>query len=288
MKKIKLGIIFLLTIFLTCSCSFKKGSLDNATIYTTVYPVNYIISYLYGDGSTIQSIYPNGVDIDNYSLTTKQIENYANGDLFVYVGLGNEKEIAKTFINENSDLLIIDATYGLSYSEDIKELWLAPNNFLMLCKNIKNSLNEYLDNSLKIKNVNDLYDELYAQVSWVDAEMRNIAREAKENNNNTLVVTSKTFKFLENYGFEVVVLEELEENGTENAINDLKNNFKNGKYNSIIKLSSEEESDFVKNLVKEYNPQEINFNDMITNDTTQDYIAIQYENIAVLRELLLD
>ena len=158
----------------------------------------------------------------------------------------------------------------------------------MLCKNIKNSLNEYLDNSLKIKNVNDLYDELYAQVSWVDAEMRNIAREAKENNNNTLVVTSKTFKFLENYGFEVVVLEELEKNGTENAINDLKNNFKNGKYNSIIKLSSEEESDFVKNLVKEYNPQEINFNDMITNDTTQDYIAIQYENIAVLRELLLD
>ena len=67
-------------------------------------------------------------------------------------------------------------------------MWLAPNNFLMLCKNIKNSLNEYLDNSLKIKAVNDLYNELYAQVSWVDAEMRNIAREAKENNNNTLVV----------------------------------------------------------------------------------------------------
>ncbi len=288
MKKIKIFIILFITIFLTCGCNFKKSSLDNATIYTTVYPVNYIISYLYGEGSTIQSIYPNGVDINNYTLTEKQIENYANGDLFVYVGLGNEKEIAKTFLNKNSDLLIIDATYGLSNVLDIKELWLAPNNFLMLCKNIKNSLNEYLDNSLKINAVNDLYDELYAQVSWIDAELRNIAREAKETNNNTVVVTSKTFKFLENYGFEVIILEDLEANGTENALNDLKNNFKNGKYKSIIKLSSEEDSDFVKKLLNDYNISEISFNDMITNDSTSDYIAIQYENIAVLRDLLLD
>ena len=288
MKKIKIFIILFITIFLTCGCNFKKSSLDNATIYSTVYPVNYIISYLYGEGSTIQSIYPNGVDINNYTLTEKQIENYANGDLFVYVGLGNEKEIAKTFLNKNSDLLIIDATYGLSNVLDIKELWLAPNNFLMLCKNIKNSLNEYLDNSLKINAVNDLYDELYAQVSWIDAELRNIAREAKETNNNTVVVTSKTFKFLENYGFEVIILEDLEANGTENALNDLKNNFKNGKYKSIIKLSSEEDSDFVKKLLNDYNISEISFNDMITNDSTSDYIAIQYENIAVLRDLLLD
>ena len=277
-----------LILLLTCGCDIKNKVLENATIYTTVYPVKYIVSYLYGEDSTIESIYPNGVNLEDYTLTEKQIDTYSKGDLFVYVGLGSEKEIAKSFLNKNNNLLIIDATYGLSVSENILELWLAPNNFLMLCKNIKNSLNEYLDNSLKVDAVNKLYDELYASVSWVDAELRNIAREAKENNNNTLVVTNRTFKYLENYGFEVIVLEDLEELNAEKTLTDLKNNFKNGKYNAILKLSSEEGSELEKELVDRYSAQEININDMITNSTTSDYIEIQYENIATLRNLLID
>ena len=122
----------------------------------------------------------------------------------------------------------------------------------------------------------------------MDAELRNIAREAKENNNNTLVVTNRTFKYLENYGFEVIVLEDLEELNAEKTLTDLKNNFKNGKYNAILKLSSEEGSELEKELVDRYSAQEININDMITNSTTSDYIEIQYENIATLRNLLID
>ncbi len=288
MRKLKIIIIASLILLLTCGCDIKNKVLENATIYTTVYPVKYIVNYLYGEDSTIESIYPNGVDLEEYTLTEKQIDTYSKGDLFVYVGLGSEKEIAKSFLNKNNDLLIIDATYGLSVSENILELWLAPNNFLMLCKNIKNSLNEYLDNSLKVDAVNKLYDELYASVSWVDAELRNIAREAKENNNNTLVVTNRTFKYLENYGFEVIVLEDLEELNSEKTLTDLKNNFKNGKYNAILKLSSEEGSELEKELVEKYSASEININDMITNSTTSDYIEIQYENIATLRNLLID
>ena len=288
MRKLKIILIASLILLLTCGCDIKNKVLENATIYTTVYPVKYIVSYLYGEDSTIESIYPNGVNLEDYTLTEKQIDTYSKGDLFVYVGLGSEKEIAKSFLNKNNNLLIIDATYGLSVSENILELWLAPNNFLMLCKNIKNSLNEYLDNSLKVDAVNKLYDELYASVSWVDAELRNIAREAKENNNNTLVVTNRTFKYLENYGFEVIVLEDLEELNAEKTLTDLKNNFKNGKYNAILKLSSEEGSELEKELVDRYSAQEININDMITNSTTSDYIEIQYENIATLRNLLID
>ena len=130
MKKLKVLLLFVLVIFLTCSCDIKNKVLENATIYTTVYPVEYIMEYLYGEDSTIESIYPASVDLNDYKLTEKQIDTYAKGDLFVYVGLGSEKEIAKSFINKNNDLLIIDATYGLSISENILELWLAPNNFL--------------------------------------------------------------------------------------------------------------------------------------------------------------
>lgn len=287
MKKIKYLIVSLLFIGILSGCSFKNNTLENAKIYTTIYPVEYIIDYLYGENSTIESIYPDGVNLDKYSLTDKQIDNYAKGDLFVYIGLGNEKEIAKKFLNKNDKLLIIDATYGLNYNEDIKELWLAPNNFLMLAKNIKNSLNEYLDNSFKSEDVNKLYDELYENVSWVDAELRNVARNAKENENNTLIVTSNMFKYLESYGFNIISLEDIEESGSENAINDIKSKFKNSKYTKILKLTDEKESDLIKDLRNKYNAKVVELNNIITNsDTASDYVSIQYENIAVIRDLL--
>lgn len=286
MKKI---IVLLLALLALSGCSLKKTNLEDSTIYTTIYPVKYIMEYLYGDESTIASIYPNDVVLNNYTLTKKQIKEYANSDLFVFIGLGSELEIAKTFINENSKLLIIDATYGLNYNNDIRELWLAPNNFLMLAKNIKTSLKEYLNNTLKEETVESKYDELYAKVSWIDAELRNIAKEAKENNNNTLVVSSNVFKFLENYGFNIISLEDIEASGSENALNDIKNNFKNSKYNAVIKLSSEEKTDLINELVNVNKAQLIEINDIITNeDPTSDYVSIQYENIAVIRNLLVD
>lgn len=286
MKKMKYLIISLVMILVLSGCSFKNNTLENAKIYTTIYPVEYIIDYLYGENSTIESIYPDGINLNEYELTNKQIENYAKGDLFVYIGLGKEKDVAKKFLNKNDELLIIDATYGLNYNEDIEELWLAPNNFLMLAKNIKNSLNEYLDNSFKSEDVNNLYNELYEKVSWVDAELRNVAKTAKDNENNTIVVSNNVFKFLENYGFNIISIEDIENSGSENAINDLKSKFKNVKYSKILKLKDENNSELVTNLQTKYKAEIVEFNNIITNsDTASDYVSIQYENIAIIRDL---
>ncbi len=286
MKKI---ILLLLMLCLTTGCSLKEQSLENSTIYTTVYPVQYIMNYLYGDESKISSIYPADVDLNNYKLTDKQIEEYASGDLFVYIGLGSELEMAKTFINKNDKLLIIDATYGLTYNNDIKELWLAPNNFLMLAKNIKNSLNEYLNNTIKEEIVEEKYNELYAKVSWIDAELRAVAKEAKENNNNTLVVASNVFKFLNNYGFNIISLEDIENEGSESALTEIKNNFKNAKYNAIVKLKSMKNTDLINELVNSNKAQIIEIDDIITNsDASNDYVSMQNENVAVIRNLLVD
>lgn len=287
--KIKILMLCIISVSLLTGCDFKSGNNDKASIYTTIYPVQYIIDYLYGDNSDITSIYPDGADVDTYELTKKQIEKYADSDLFVYVGLGREKEIAKDFLNENSKLLIIDATYGLNYNEDLMELWLAPNNFLMLAKNIKSSLNEVLDNSYHVENVNDKYDKLYEKVSWVDAELRNVARDAQENNNNTLIVASDVLKFLENYGFEVISLEELSASGSDTQINDLKSKFKNSTYSKIIKLGGYEDSKLVQELTSKYKAKTVSINDIMSNsDSASDYITLQYENISVIREYIND
>ena len=90
-------------ITLTTGC-FKRDDMEGIQIYTTVYHITYIIDELYGNYATISSIYPNGVNIDNYELTDKQINDYSKGNLFIYNGLSNEKEIARKFLNKNKDM----------------------------------------------------------------------------------------------------------------------------------------------------------------------------------------
>ena len=194
--------IFLLglAIFLTTGCSLTKDSLEDAQIYTTVYPIEYLAKFLYSDYSNVESIYPNGADISNKKLTEKKIKKYAKGDLFIYNGLSNEKTITKDLINKNDNLLIIDVSNGLNYTYDIEELWMSPNNYLMLAKNIKDYLIEYLSSKSIINYVEQKYDELSEILSLKDADLRAIGKEAKEKGKNTLIVNDDVFKFLEKHG----------------------------------------------------------------------------------------
>ena len=132
--------ILICMIFSLSGC-FGKINKDNLKVTTTVYPVEYLINRLYGDNSEIKSIYPNETDISNYSLTKKQTKEYAkNTEIFVYNGLTNEKEIAKSFLDINKNIQIIDVTYGIKHTNGIAEFWLSPNNYLMLADTIKSDL----------------------------------------------------------------------------------------------------------------------------------------------------
>jgi len=94
-------------------------------------------------------------------------------------------------------------------------------------------------------------------------------------------------KFLENYGFEVISLEEIEASGSKDALNSLKNKFKNTKYSDIIKLNSEENTELMTELKTKYKATIHDIHDLVTNsDSASDYVSIQYENIAVIREIL--
>lgn len=283
MKKGKVLILALSILLITTGCKVKKDNLDDALIYTTIYPVEYIVEKLYGDNSEVESIYPNGVDLTDYKLKEKQINEYSDSDLFVYIGLSNEKDIAKSFLNKNKDILIIDSTYGLSYTNKAEELWIAPNNFLMLVKNIKASLSEYIDNKYILENIEKNYDVIYQDISWMDAELRTIAKEAISNGTNTIVTQSNVFDYLKNYGFNIISLEQI----NNNEKNDIKSKFKNGTYSSILKLDTEKDNDFVKELDEENDANVLNINSMITNsDSTSDYKSIQHENINKIRNIV--
>lgn len=285
MNLIKKGFLLILAIFLTTGCSLTKDSLEDATIYTTVYPIGYLTEFLYSDYAEVDSIYPNGADVSNYELTEKQLREYAKSDLFIYNGLGNEKNIAKDMININDNLLIIDVSNGLNYTYGIEELWMSPNNYLMLAKNIKDYLIEYLESTTIIDYVKGKYDELAEILSLKDADLRAIGKEARENGTNTLIVSNDVFKYLENYGFEVISLDE--ETVTESTLNSVRDEFDEGTYDTIIVLD-DNYTDSINSIIEDYEANTIDVSSMASFvEGSSDYITVMQQFIDDLRNLSL-
>ena len=285
-KVIKLSII-ILSIFLMTGC-FKKDELSNNDVYTTTYPITYLANYLYGTEKNINSIYPNGATVTTYELTDKQKENYSKGALFIYNGLTNELETAREFLNKNKKLLLIDVSYGLKIENNIEELWLSPNNFIMLAKNIKNNLIDYTTSKVVSENIENKYKALQENLSYMDADLRNIATVSKASGKNIIVSSSNKLKFLEKYGFSIINLssDTLSETSIKNA-------FKNKNYKDIYLCSTDEKSNLIAELESSYGANIINVNMMNTltdedANSNKDYITIEKEFIENIRNTALN
>ena len=280
MKKIFLSLIFL---FLLSGCSLFKDDLEDAKIYTTVYPIKYLTEELYGKYGTVESIYPTNTDVNNYELTEKQIKNYAKADLFIYDGLSDEKNIAKNLINANKNLLIIDVSYGLNYDYDIRELRMRPNNYLMLAKNIKDNLIEYLQSKYIIDSIEQNYAKLSENLSLMDADLQAIGKDAIENGTNTLIVNDDLFYYLQNYGFKIISLDP--DTVTETTLNNIENSFNKKTYDTIIVLDNNI-SEELNNIITKYGINIINVSSMIDEDENeQTYEELMQVFIDALRNL---
>src|SRR5574344_548130 len=206
MKRIIKGVLVLIIMLSITTGCFKRDDMEGIQIYTTVYPITYIIDTLYGNYANISSIYPNGVKIENYELTDKQINDYSKGNLFIYNGLSSEKEIARKFLNKNKEMKIIDVSYGLNneYSDtSSEELWLSPNNFLMLATTIKDNLSDFITSTYIKEEINTNYENIQEEVSLIDAELRSVGSSAKEKNKNIN-------ELINNYGAKIVSVDSMD------------------------------------------------------------------------------
>jgi len=203
MKKI---FILLLSLFLLTGCSlFKSDIMEDIDVYTTTYPINYIIKTLYGEHSTIYSIYPNGINFHEYVLSEKKLNEFAKSDLFIFNSYDQDRNYAVGMINKNEDLKLIDVSLGMKYNYSIEELWLNPYNYLMMAKNTKESLSEYITNPYLVESINEKYEVLQYELSKLDANYKETLKNAKY---TTIVTDNELFKFLEKYNIEVISLQE--------------------------------------------------------------------------------
>ena len=86
-------------------------------------------------------------EVSEYNLSEKKINEYSESDLFIYNGLDKDRDYAVKMINLNSKLKVIDVATGMKYEHSIEELWLNPNNYLMMAENVKTGLSEYINNN---------------------------------------------------------------------------------------------------------------------------------------------
>lgn len=287
-KKLLLCTTFLLGVSLFTGC-FKRDNLEDIKITTTSYPIQYITEQLYGDYSTIESIYPLGVDIKNYKLTDKQIKDYSKSSIYIFNGLSQEKGYVVPMFQYNKNIKIIDTSLSMEYTNDMEELWLDPSNFLMLAQNIKNGLQEYINDHYLKNEINKKYDELKVEISNIDA---NIKLAVESSSNKTIVVSSDLFKFLEKYGLTVISLEE-NNNLTDKTISDVKQLIKNDQISYIFLKQGEEPNRTIQRLIDQTNVETLNFNTLsnITeeeNESNQNYTTLMNQNIETLKQELYD
>ena len=284
----KLTYLFLIsTILFTLTGCFKRDSFEDITIYTTAYPIEYITNELYGEHSEVKSIYPDGTNIKTYELTSKQVKDYSKGSLFIFNGLGKEETYLSKFVEHNKNLKIIDASQSIEYTYDEDELWLDPSNFLMISRNIKNGLLEYVENHYLKEEINNNYDDLKLRISNVDASLNVIYENATH---KTIITDNDTLKFLEKYGFTVISLED--NNGvSEKNLVDAKKLITNKTVKYIFTLSGTEVNDTVTELVKTTNVELLEINNLSNISDKQrsekeDYFSLLNENIEMLKKEL--
>lgn len=283
-----------LFILISLGMSIITGCFDNTKFttsditYTTTYPIEFITDKLYGEFSTIKSIYPNGISINEYNLTEKQKNNYALEKTFVYNGLNDEVKVAVDFLNINEDINIIDAMKNTSYNYAIEELWLDPSNYLMIARNVKESLIDYENNVYTKETISKNYEDLKIKISELDVELTMIGKNASYKN---IVVANEALRYLSKYKINVLSLDEKNEEADKN----LSNAKKLAEKDEIIylyKFKNYKLPENIQSFVNTYDIEVIDFDTMenLTEEQRKEeenYITIMNSNIDNIKKELL-
>lgn len=288
MKKIKYLLLGVLTFTILSTGCLKKDNLEGIDIITTVYPIEFVTSTLYGDHSIIHSIYPDAVDTTNYMLSEKDLRDYSKKKLFIYNRITNDKDIALELLDLNPKMLIIDATYGMEIIYGEEELWLNPSNLIRISQNIRNGLQEFLTNNYLEKEIDDKYEELKVRLSELDAELKLTAENATR---KLIVVNSDSLKYLEKYGFQVISLDTSNSVVSNRVIEDTIQKINDNEVKHIILLENKENSEVVNQVLEKTEVETYTFRriDSITDserDEKDDYFTIMNANIELLRNEL--
>lgn len=286
MKKIKIfGLLLLLVTISFGATGCTSDNMEGIDVLVTNYPNEYITEKLYGEHSTITSIYPDGVDISNYNINDKQKKDYSKYDLFIYNGLiEKERNLAVDLLELNPELMIIDTAYVLETDYSPEELWLNPSSLLMMAQNVRLGLEEYISSNVLKEEIDVDYDNLKVLLSELDANYR---IDVENTNDKVIVVANSALKYLEKFGLEVYCVDS---DANEKTISDVQNLINEKKISYIYSFKEEELNEKAKKLVDDNDGVSVlemhkldNISDEERNDKA-DYISIMTNNLELIKK----
>jgi len=279
MKKLKY--LLLTTLFCLTGC-IKTNSMEDIKIITSVYPIEYVVNYLYGEHSKITSIYPHDSNISEFKITEVLLKDYSNNDLFIFNGLTEEKTFIKTLKHNNSNIMIINSTENIPYEYSIEELWLDPNNLLTIANNIKNGFEEYIEAKYLIDEINENYQKLKMELTSLDGKFYS---NVKNSDFKYIIVSDDAFKFLEKYGLKVISLDP--DTVSQKDITKAKEVIEDEECQYIYTKYNEETNETLNNLINDYNIETLEFYTMTNlkniDINTNNYILLMNNNLENLK-----
>lgn len=183
-KGIMIILIIGLFIFTGCNASTQEEQ-EKPEIYTSVYPLEYIVKTIAGDTIDVKSVYPIDADIHSYQLTSKDFQNILESDAFIYIDKKLENylpEIEDAVKQKESDVKLVSISESLKKNDDSDAFsevndyhyWLSPKKSLLITDIIYEQLNSSFPQNKDIYSKN--YDTLHGKLKTLDEEYENFAK----------------------------------------------------------------------------------------------------------------
>lgn len=218
MKKLgKILIILIITLMLGgCTEKFKPGKkhykimTSDFTAYDFTRGITNTASHI-----EVSMLIKPGMDLHNFTLTSQNIEDIKNSDMFIYNGSENEKwlkEVLKNIDLEKTEVIrLMDfvKTKDITFddSDDIVEdehIWVSPKKAITIVKYLKKEILKTTKNK-EMEKINKNTDNYLLKLTKIDKELNEIVKNGKRH--TIYVADSFSFTYLhEDYGIKIVAL----------------------------------------------------------------------------------
>lgn len=291
----------------------KKDKNDKLKIYTTIFPIQDFTKKIGGKYVDAQSVLPPGVDAHSYEPTSKTMVKIAQGDAFIYAGIGLEgfADSAKETL-KNEDVKVIPAAKGIKlakgadhehegeahddhgegdehdHGDKDPHVWLDPIRSIQIAENIKEELVK-LQPAHK-KDFEKNFDELKTKLEKLDQDYKNTVSTASH---KELLVSHAAYGYWEDrYGVHQISIAGLSPTN-EPSQKQLKNIIKEAEKHKIKYIIFEKNvkprvADVVK---KEIGAESLTLNNLesVTKEQLndkEDYFSLMEQNLDVLKKAL--
>lgn len=229
MKKSLVAIFLSLTMILTACSSGQKNSSnkeenkeDKKIVYTSIYPIYDFTKKIAGDRLDVKLLVPNGSEPHGYELSSDDVKNIGEGNLFIYNGAGLESFIDKLQETLKGKVEFCEASQGVElmeghhHHEDEGEehdeeqegamdphVWISPKNAKVEMQNICQAL-------IKLDSENENYykENLENYLKELDALDNEFKADLEGLENREIVVSHQAFGYLcRDYNLKQIAIE---------------------------------------------------------------------------------